>query len=360
MAMWMAAIVAPIQIGMGDLHGLNTLEHQPMKIAAMEGDWEPSGADGAPLILFGLPNMAEERTDYKIEIPHLSSLILTHTWNGRVPGLKEVPAADRPYAPAVFWTFRTMVGIGFLMFGLGLPQPLGTVARHAVHQQVAPEGGVGHVAGADRGDAVRVDDDGDRSATLHSVWRAADSRQRVAYRIAGDRDLAGGVRGGVLHRVRRGCDGDPADDGTTAAPGRARTGPQSADPISGYTSGVARGGAARHWRDPHGSGGVSAMSAETIAVIWAGLIAFAVLAYVVLDGFDLGVGILFAAERGAEDRDTMVNTIAPMWDGNETWLVLGGGGLFGVFPLAYAVILPALVPHHPGHVVRADLPRRRL
>jgi cytochrome d ubiquinol oxidase subunit I len=119
MAMWMAALVAPLQIGMGDLHGLNTMEHQPMKIAAMEGDWDPSGPGGAPLILFGLPNMAKERTDYKIEIPHLSSLILTHTWDGRVPGLKQVPPADRPYAPIVFWTFRAMVGIGFAMFGLG-------------------------------------------------------------------------------------------------------------------------------------------------------------------------------------------------------------------------------------------------
>jgi cytochrome d ubiquinol oxidase subunit I len=119
MAMWMAAIVAPLQIGMGDIHGLNTLKHQPMKIAAMEGDWEPSGPDGAPLILFGLPDMKREKTLYKIEIPHLSSLILTHTWNGRVPGLKEVPAADRPYSPVVFWTFRVMVGIGFAMFGLG-------------------------------------------------------------------------------------------------------------------------------------------------------------------------------------------------------------------------------------------------
>ncbi len=119
MAMWMAAIVAPLQIAMGDTHGLNTLKYQPMKIAAMEGDWDPSGPDGAPLILFGLPNMGQERTDYKIEIPHASSLILTHSWNGRVPGLKEVPAADRPYAPVIFWTFRAMVGLGFLMFGLG-------------------------------------------------------------------------------------------------------------------------------------------------------------------------------------------------------------------------------------------------
>ena len=119
MAMWMAAIVTPLQIGVGDLHGLNTLEHQPMKIAAMEGDWAPSGPEGAPLILFGLPNMAEERTDYRLEIPHASSLILTHSWNGRVPGMLEVPPADRPYSPVVFWTFRVMVGLGFLMFALG-------------------------------------------------------------------------------------------------------------------------------------------------------------------------------------------------------------------------------------------------
>jgi cytochrome d ubiquinol oxidase subunit II len=82
----------------------------------------------------------------------------------------------------------------------------------------------------------------------------------------------------------------------------------------------------------------------TLTLVWACLIAFAVLAYVLLDGFDLGVGILFAVERREEDRDVMVNSIAPVWDGNETWLILGGGGLFAMFPLAYAVILPALYP----------------
>ncbi len=84
--------------------------------------------------------------------------------------------------------------------------------------------------------------------------------------------------------------------------------------------------------------------AHWLPIVWAGLIAFAVLAYVLLDGFDLGVGILFAVSRDEADRDTMVNTVAPIWDGNETWLVLGGGGLLGVFPLAYAVILPAFYP----------------
>ncbi len=84
--------------------------------------------------------------------------------------------------------------------------------------------------------------------------------------------------------------------------------------------------------------------AYDLPLIWAGLIGVAVLAYVLLDGFDLGVGILFVAEHEAADRDLMVNSIAPVWDGNETWLVLGGGGLFAVFPLAYSVIMPALYP----------------
>lgn len=79
-----------------------------------------------------------------------------------------------------------------------------------------------------------------------------------------------------------------------------------------------------------------------LAFIWAALIAFAVLAYVILDGFDLGVGILFPLFPEKADRDQMMNSVAPVWDGNETWLVLGGGGLMAVFPLAYATILPAL------------------
>jgi cytochrome d ubiquinol oxidase subunit I len=118
MAMWMAALVAPLQIAMGDIHGLNTLQHQPAKIAAMEGDWQPR--NGAPLILFGMPDMAQERTKWAIEIPYLSSLILTHSLDGRVPGLLEFPRQDRPNSAIVFWTFRVMVGIGFLMLGIGL------------------------------------------------------------------------------------------------------------------------------------------------------------------------------------------------------------------------------------------------
>lgn len=80
------------------------------------------------------------------------------------------------------------------------------------------------------------------------------------------------------------------------------------------------------------------------AFIWAGLIAFAVLAYVLLDGFDLGIGILFPFLKDRDERLMAMSSIAPVWDGNETWLVLGGGGLFAVFPLAYAIVMPALYP----------------
>ncbi len=81
-----------------------------------------------------------------------------------------------------------------------------------------------------------------------------------------------------------------------------------------------------------------------LPLVWACLIGIAVLAYVLLDGFDLGIGVLFLLEHREEERDVMINSVAPVWDGNETWLVLGGGGLFAVFPLAYATIMPALYP----------------
>ena len=119
MAMWMAAIVAPIQIFAGDMHGLNTLEHQPQKVMAMEGHFD-SHPDGAPLILFGLPNAEEKRVDYAVEVPKLSSLILKHDLNAPLAGLDTIPDDEEPPVAIVFWSFRVMVGLGFLMLGLGL------------------------------------------------------------------------------------------------------------------------------------------------------------------------------------------------------------------------------------------------
>lgn len=117
MAMWMAALVAPLQLVAGDQHGLNTLERQPAKIAAMEGHYEPKTR--APLVLFGIPNTLEKRVDYAVELPLAGSLILTHSLNGRVPGLSDFPEKDWPPAPIVFWSFRIMVGIGVAMMLLG-------------------------------------------------------------------------------------------------------------------------------------------------------------------------------------------------------------------------------------------------
>ncbi|AMK25259.1 MULTISPECIES: cytochrome ubiquinol oxidase subunit I [unclassified Sphingobium] len=118
MAMWMAAIVAPIQIFAGDMHGLNTLAHQPVKVMAMEGHYD-SHPDGAPLILFGIPNSVTKRIDYAVEIPKASSLILKHELNAPLKGLDSVSDGDEPPVGIVFWAFRVMVGLGFAMLGLG-------------------------------------------------------------------------------------------------------------------------------------------------------------------------------------------------------------------------------------------------
>lgn len=119
MAMWMAALVAPIQIFAGDRHGLNTLEHQPVKIMAMEGHYQ-SHPEGAPLILFGIPDQDEGRIKAAVEIPKLGSLILKHSLDAPMAGLDTVPRSEWPSVPIVFWSFRIMVGIGLAMLALGI------------------------------------------------------------------------------------------------------------------------------------------------------------------------------------------------------------------------------------------------
>ncbi len=118
MGLGMVFFLAPLQVFIGDQHGLNTAKHQPMKVAAIESHWD--GSKPAPLVLFAVPNSKEERNDYEIAIPNLASLILTHSADGLFPGLKDVPAADRPPVFPVFLAFRMMVGLGLLMVAIGL------------------------------------------------------------------------------------------------------------------------------------------------------------------------------------------------------------------------------------------------
>lgn len=180
MAMWMAAIVAPIQIFAGDMHGLNTLEHQPQKVAAMEGHYETKA--GVPLILFGLPNDETEQVDYAIELPNVASLILTHDWNGEVKGLKDWPRDERPPTAVVFWAFRIMVGLGLLMAALGLWSLVARIRRKLYDSPLlikaavamGPSGFIAVLAG------WVVTEVGRQPYTIYGLLRTSDSLSPVA------------------------------------------------------------------------------------------------------------------------------------------------------------------------------------
>ncbi|CAN5504502.1 cytochrome ubiquinol oxidase subunit I [soil metagenome] len=185
MAMWMLAVVAPVQIIAGDLHGLNTLEHQPAKIAAMEGHFETQR--GAPLILFGLPDMTDEVTRYAVEIPRLGSLILTHSWDGEIKGLKAWPPGERPNAAIIFWSFRIMVGLGFLMLGLGfwslyLRWCATLDGERWIHRAALVMGPMGFVALIAGWITTEV---GRQPYTIYGLLRTADSVSPIAAQAVG-------------------------------------------------------------------------------------------------------------------------------------------------------------------------------
>jgi cytochrome d ubiquinol oxidase subunit I len=128
LAMWLALFFVPLQLFLGDQHGLNTRRYQPMKIAAIEARWQTGR--GVPLTLFALPDQKAATNLYAVDVPHLGSLILTHSWNGEVKGLEEVSPGDRPYVPIVFFAFRAMVGVGTLLLVFAL---LGAYLRWRRH-----------------------------------------------------------------------------------------------------------------------------------------------------------------------------------------------------------------------------------
>nr|WP_206696238.1 cytochrome ubiquinol oxidase subunit I [Agrobacterium leguminum] len=181
MAMWMAAIVTPIQIFAGDAHGLNTLEHQPAKILAMEGHYE-AHAEGAPLILFGLPSNEEARVRYEVAIPHLGSLILKHDPFAPMQGLKDFPRDQWPPAPIIFWSFRIMVALGFAMLGIGLWSLLARYRRRLyewvwLHRATVCMGPAGFVAVIAGWITTEV---GRQPFTVYGLLRTAESHSPLA------------------------------------------------------------------------------------------------------------------------------------------------------------------------------------
>jgi cytochrome d ubiquinol oxidase subunit I len=154
MAMWMVVVVTPLQILAGDRHGLNTLEHQAPKVLAMEGDFQPSPA-GAPLILFGIPDLERATVRFKLEIPRGGSLILKHDPNAPLPGLTDFPRDRWPPVAIVFWSFRIMVGLGMAMLALGVAalimrlkgQLYGTAWLHRAAMAMGPAGFLAVIAG---------------------------------------------------------------------------------------------------------------------------------------------------------------------------------------------------------------------
>jgi cytochrome bd ubiquinol oxidase subunit I len=176
MAMWMAALVAPVQVLVGDAHGLNTLEHQPAKVMAMEGHFQ-SHPDGAPLILFGIPDDDAQQMRHAIEIPKLSSLILKHDLDAPLAGLDTIQPANRPPVEVVFWSFRVMVGLGTLMLLLGVCSLAARAARrlyawrwlHRFALLMGPAGFVAVIAGWITTEVGR------QPFTVYGLLRTADS-----------------------------------------------------------------------------------------------------------------------------------------------------------------------------------------
>jgi cytochrome d ubiquinol oxidase subunit I len=181
MAMGMIALVAPIQIFAGDAHGLNTLEHQPAKVLAMEGDYQPS-PEGAPLVLFGWPDSDEARGHYKLEIPRLGSLILKHDPSAPLQGLTDFPREQWPPVPIVFWSFRIMVGLGFAMLGLGLWSLVARLRRRLydwpwLHRAAVAMGPAGFVAVIAGWVTTEV---GRQPYTVYGLLTTAESRSPLA------------------------------------------------------------------------------------------------------------------------------------------------------------------------------------
>ena len=264
-------------------------------------------------------------------MPKLGSLILKHSPDAPMAGLDTVPRENWPPVPITFWSFRIMVGMGLLMLALGLFSLLMRVQGklydsrllHMFAVAMAPAGFIAVLAG------WITTETGRQPFTVYGLLRTVESASPLAAPAVASSLIAFIIvyfavfTAGVIYLLRL----------MAAPPHPGEQGPSQRGPDP-------RG--RHHARRRRGNRGSRPMIPIDLPIIWAFIIAFAVFVYVVMDGFDLGLGILFPLFPEKRDRDVIMNSVAPVWDGNETWLVLGGGGMMAAFPLAYAVLMPAL------------------
>ena len=347
--LWLLSVLVPLQIFIGDQHGLNTLEHQPAKLAAIEAHWETGSS--VPLILFAIPDDEAETNHFTIEVPYLGSLILTHSLDGTVKGLKDFPADQRPPVALPFFAFRIMVGIGLLMLGLvdvelvaALAGPLFEARSScAPASRSAPLGFIAVLAGWTTTEVGR------QPWIVYGLMRTADA---VSPSLTGQDVLMSLIFYVIVYLIifpaGRVDHGAHRQQGAGSCRSAGRRGDRRRAAEQADHRGTARQG--RGMMD----------SIVSFVPVWATILAAGIFLYVLLDGFDLGVGILYGFEPDLQSRNLVMNSIAPIWDGNETWLVLGG--------LALARRLSAgFRDHHPGavfpraaHAAGVDIPRRRL
>ena len=284
----MAAVLTPLQIFIGDLHGLNTLEHQPAKIAAMEAVWDTER--GAAFTLIGLPDEETRSTDYAVKIPYAGSLILTHSLDGEVKGLNEYEGAHPPVA-VVFWSFRVMLGMGVLMLLVSWWTAFQFIRGNAISGRLLLvlsamtfSGWVATLAG------WYVTEIGRQPWIIYGLVRTADVARRSLKRNAHRRHAAGLRRPVCIPllvsyiQALRYLASKPA---------------QSLSLLQDYP-GIAAGG-------NRADGRVSLPS----RLLCHGRMGLALLLYVILDGFDLGVGLLLPLATDAE-KDTMIASYRPL------------------------------------------------
>ena len=331
-----AVIITPLQVFIGDSSGLSVFEHQPAKLAAIEGHWEtnPPG-EGADWSLLAWPDKDQQQNRWSVEIPGALSLLLTHDATGQVRGLRDFPVADQPPAmPLLYYSFRGMVAIGFLMLFLAL-----WAGWRKYRGAFTPENIIKHPR------LLRVwvlcIPIGYVAVELGWIVREVGRQPWVLYGImrteAGASPLPAGILASTLavytfiyvsltiifivlsrRMLFKGPDLDIKPLQANKLPTHLMHMPDT-----GIT----------HNMD---------LAYMLLIEIWFAILGLFLIFYVVLDGFDLGIGIISLLAKTEERRDVMMNSVGSVWDANETWLVVFGGALFGAFPAAYAAILHGL------------------